>query len=98
MTDRAIRFAAGLPSVWAAQKYLREVLIPKAQSDEIFLVIARKHQLWGIVEGFKDPNINIRRNIGGHLGPVLGGRIRRWLVNKGYLYCELPLNERGSPI
>ena len=86
MPDRAIRFAAGLPSVWAAQKYLREVLIPKAQSDEIFLVIARKHQLWGTVEGFESPNINIRRGSrGGHLGPVLGGRIQRWLTDKGYL-------------
>jgi hypothetical protein len=85
MPDRAIRFAAGLPSVWAAQKFLREELIPKARSDEIMLVIARKHQLWGVVDGFRDPNISITRNIGGHLGPVLGGRIRRWLELKGHL-------------
>jgi hypothetical protein len=86
MTDRLIRFAAGLPSVWAAQKYLREVLIPKAQSDEIFLVIARKHQLWGVVEGFNNSNVNIKRGSrGGHLGPLLGGEIRRWLKNKGHI-------------
>ena len=96
MTDRAIRFAAGLPSVWAAQKYLKEVLIPRAQSDEIFLVIARKHQLWGIVEGFTEQNIHIRRNIGGYLGPELGEKIRRWLVKKGYVDLKLPLNDRSN--
>ncbi len=79
MPDRAIRFASGLPSVWAAQKHLREVLIPKALDKEIFLVIARKHQLWGVIEGFDSSNIAFNRNRGGHLGPDLGDRIRRWL-------------------
>lgn len=79
MLDKSIRFAAGLPSVWAAQKHLREVLIPKAQSGEIFLVFARKHQLWGVVEGFECPTIAFSRNIGGYLGPVLGGAIQDWL-------------------
>jgi len=79
MPERAIRFASGLPSVWAAQKQLREVLIPKAQAGEIFLVMARKHQLWGVIEGFDSSNIAFSRNIGGHLGPKLGGSIRRWL-------------------
>lgn len=79
MNDKSVRFAAGLPSVWAAQKHLREVLIPKAQRKKIFLVIARKHQLWGVVDGFNSPNIAISRNIGGHLGPSLGKTIREWL-------------------
>jgi hypothetical protein len=79
MADRAIRFASGLPSVWAAQKHLREVLIPKARAQEIFLVIARKHQLWGAVDGFESPNIAFSRNIGGHLGQELGKQIRKWL-------------------
>jgi hypothetical protein len=79
MGDRAIRFAAGLPSVWAAQKHLREVLIPRALANEIFLVFARKHQLWGVIEGFDSPNIAFNRNRGGHLGPDLGKRIRLWL-------------------
>lgn len=81
MPDRAVRFAAGLPSVWAAQKHLREVLIPKAQAGELFLVMARKHQLWGVIEGFACNNIAFSRNIGGHLGPTLGGKIRAWLQN-----------------
>lgn len=82
MGDRAVRFAAGLPSVWAAQKHLREVLIPKALAGELFLVMARKHQLWGVIEGFDSPNIAFSRNIGGHLGPKLGSSIRRWLESK----------------
>lgn len=82
MPERAIRFAAGLPSVWAAQKHLREVLIPKALAGDIFLVMARKHQLWGVTEGFGSPNIAFSRNIGGHLGPVLGGAIRDWLESE----------------
>jgi hypothetical protein len=78
MPERAIRFAAGLPSVWAAQKHLREVLIPKALAGDIFLVMARKHQLWGVTDGFACDNIAFSRNMGGHLGPTLGGRIRAW--------------------
>lgn len=53
MPERAIRFAAGLPSVWAAQKHFREVLLPKAREGKIFLVIARKHMLWGVHEGIR---------------------------------------------
>lgn len=84
MPDRAIRFAAGLPSVWAAQMHLRQVLIPKALAGDIFLVMARKHQLWGVTEGFGSPNIAFSRNIGGHLGPVLGAKIRDWLQDAGH--------------
>lgn len=87
MSDRAIRFAAGLPSVWAAQRHLREVLIPLALEQSIFLVFARKHQLWGVIEGFESPNIAFSRNIGGHLGPVLGSKIREWLKDKSYIAC-----------
>ncbi|MEY4756320.1 MAG: hypothetical protein RJA34_1218 [Pseudomonadota bacterium] len=82
MPDRSIRFASGLPSVWAAQKHLREVLIPQAQAGEIFLVMARKHQLWGVIEGFASDNIAFSRNMGGHLGPTLGGKIREWLQSQ----------------
>lgn len=85
MLDKSIRFAAGLPSVWAAQKHLREVLIPKAKSEELFLVFARKHQLWGVTEGYESSTIAFSRNIGGHLGSVLGKKIRSWLEEKRYL-------------
>jgi hypothetical protein len=82
MDDADVRVAAGLPSVWAAQKHLREELIPQALSGEIFLVIARKHQLWGISEGFNCPTIAIIRNRGGYLGHI-GDDVRRWLGEKG---------------
>lgn len=80
MTDANVRLAAGLPSVWAAQKHLREVLIPQALEGRIFLVIARKHQLWGIANGFKCPTIAITRNIGGYLSEgAIGKAIGQWL-------------------
>lgn len=82
MEGPAVRFASGLPSVWAAQKHLREVLIPKAMNEQIFLVLARKHQLWGVIEGFKSDNIAFSRNRSGTLGQNLGGRIREWLGPK----------------
>lgn len=85
MDDRATKFAAGLPSVWAAQKYLREVLIEAAKQRKIYLVIARKHSLWGITEGFASDNIAIVRNRQGSIGQQLGLRIRRWLEAGGHL-------------
>jgi len=48
MSDVNWRVASGLPSVWMAQKHLREVLIPKALKGKIFLVIARAHRFWGV--------------------------------------------------
>jgi hypothetical protein len=50
------------------------------------LVFARKHQLWGVVEGFECPTIAFSRNIGGHLGPVLGAKIRGWLEDAGHMH------------
>lgn len=74
-----MRLAAGLPSAWLAQKYLREELIPKALRGEVFLVFARKHQLWGVIEGFHCPNIVFSRNRRGHIGTENGTLIRSWL-------------------
>ena len=51
------RVSAGLPSTWAAQRHLREVLIPKAKQGEIILVIPRAHQRWGVTIGFDSDNI-----------------------------------------
>ena len=79
MPDRAVRFAAGLPSVWAAQKHLREVLIPKARAGKIFLVVARKHMLWGVNDGIASGNIACVRNRYGSLEEDLGARIQKWL-------------------
>lgn len=79
MPDGAVRFAAGLPSIWAAQKHLREVLMPKAHEGKIFLVIARKHMLWGVHDGIVGGNIDCVRNRYGQLREELGSRIRNWL-------------------
>lgn len=75
------RLAAGLPSVWAAQKHLREVLIPKANAGEIYLVVIRKHELWGVSDGFKSPNIVVVRGLErpGTMPEDVGKRISNWL-------------------
>jgi hypothetical protein len=84
MEGAELRLAAGLPSIWAAQKHLREVLLPLAVKDEIFIVIGRKHQLWGVHEGFNSPNIVVTREnaISGRISNELGARIRQWLGAK----------------
>lgn len=75
------RLAAGLPSVWAAQKHLREVLIPEAEAGKIYLVVIRKHELWGISDGFKSPNIVVVRGLErpGTMPEEVGKRISIWL-------------------
>jgi hypothetical protein len=86
MDGPEIRLASGLPSVWAAQKHLREVLIPLAKTGNIFLVVIRKHQLWGITEGFNSPNIAIvrGRELGGFIPKELGKEIRQWLISTSH--------------
>jgi hypothetical protein len=81
MNDREIRLASGLPSVWAAQKHLREALIPQAMAGQIFLVVARKHQLWGVVEGNERETFRLIRNRAGYLAGV-GPAIGNWLREK----------------
>lgn len=87
MQGDELRLASGLPSVWQAQKFLREVLIPKARRDEIYLVITRKHQAWGIHEGFQCKNIVVsRRNpIAGKIPKEKAMEIREWLIKKGHI-------------
>jgi len=80
MPDRAVRFAAGLPSVWAAQKYLREELIPRAEAREIYLVIARKHMLWGVNDGIENENISCVRNRYGRLDQETTTKVRKWML------------------
>ena len=88
MGQRVIRVAAGLPSVWQAQQYLRDVLIPRAQTGNIYLVLMRKHQLWGITKGVELAG-NLRvvqgREINGVMSRTLGGEIRNWLIRKGHI-------------
>lgn len=78
------RRAAGLPSVWQAQKYLREVLIPRAQTGNIYLVFMRKHFLWGITEGLTSPTLKVvrGRELRGSLPTDVGQEIHEWLLKK----------------
>jgi hypothetical protein len=78
------RRAAGLPSVWQAQKYLREVLIPRAQTGNIYLVFMRKHFLWGITEGLTSPTLKVvrGRELQGSLPTDVGQEIHEWLLKK----------------
>lgn len=60
--DRVKTFANCLPSVWAAQDYLRNTLIPKALQGDILLVMCRSSQLWGLRTPFgSEKNIVINR-------------------------------------
>lgn len=88
MQAGAIRNAAGLPSVWQAQKYLREVLIPRAQTGNIFLILIRKLQLWGVTQGATESGklrVIPRRAINGVMPDELGIEIRNWLVEKNQI-------------
>jgi len=83
MSDINWRVASCLPSVWWAQKHLREVLIPMALDKEIFLVIARAHKYWGIsswdnIDLFKEGNIRIQTNRGGFIKEDVARDFIKW--------------------
>ena len=59
--DKVQGFAASLPSVWAAQEYLRRTLIPKAVRGEVLLVMCRSAQLWGLQTPHRANNIVINK-------------------------------------
>jgi len=88
MEGKEVRVASGLPSVWTAQKYLREVLMPRAQTGNIYLVVLRKLQLWGLTADAEEVG-NIRvvsgRELSGVMSQSLGEEIGLWLVRKGYV-------------
>ncbi|HEP0304263.1 hypothetical protein ABN228_20535 [Providencia rettgeri] len=53
------KIANCLPSAWQSQKYLRETLIPKAENDEILLIMCRAASLWGLRTSVGSKNILI---------------------------------------
>ena len=59
--DQVQSFATSLPSVWAAQEYLRRTLIPQALREEILLVMCRSSQLWGLQTPHGSANIVINK-------------------------------------
>ena len=87
MPDRVMGMATGLPSVWQAQKYLREVLIPRAQTGNIYLILIRKLRLWGVTPGVEADGIRVipGRAISGVMSNDLGREIHAWLVKKGHI-------------
>ena len=88
MENKEVRIAAGLPSVWQAQQYLRQTLIPRAQTGNIHLVLIRKLQLWGITEpenAIGNLQVVYGRERNGVMSRGLGEEIRKWLVRKGHL-------------
>lgn len=84
MDSKHQRIAAGLPSVWQAQKFLREVLLPRALTGNIYLLVLRKHQLWGITESEECRTFGVIRGseIRGGLPTERAQDIRRWLEGK----------------
>ena len=83
MSDINWRVALCLPSIWWAQKHLREELIPRALKGEIFLVIARAHQRWGMphwdnIESFKEGNLRIQTNRGGYIKEDIARDFKTW--------------------
>ena len=88
MSEAAERKAAGLPSVWQAQKFLREVLIPRAQTGNIHLVLIRRLQLWGITQGAEEHG-GFRVVSGRARSAVMsyghGREIQEWLIKKGHI-------------
>ncbi len=84
----AVRKSLGLPSVWQAQKYLREVLIPRAQTGNIQLILIRKLSLWGVTEALEQANglhVIRGRAINGVMPADVGRNIYCWLKKKGHL-------------
>ena len=72
--------ARHLPSAAVARGYLREVLVPRARKEEIFLVVVRSHVLWGAVDLEDSRTCRFSRHLAvdGKLG-ALGAEIRGWL-------------------
>jgi len=100
MTAQQVRLAAGLPSVWQAQKYLRDVLMPRALTGNIYLIMIRRHSLWGITppeDEYGKFKVIKGKAMDAVMGTELGAEIKSWLISKGYVDWELPLNKRGNP-
>ncbi|GGE93855.1 hypothetical protein [Pseudoalteromonas gelatinilytica] len=68
-----------LPSAWAAQRYLRENLIPKAQRWEILLIMCRSSHLWGLKSPHGSPNILINNARNGFTGSVKKAA-KKWIT------------------
>ena len=57
--DKAESISQCLPSVWAMQNHLRNVLIPRAKNGEILLIMCRSSHLWGLRSSHNSENIII---------------------------------------
>lgn len=57
--DKLNTVAHCLPSVWEAQIFLRNTLIPNAKEGKLLLVVSRSSHLWGIKTTYRSENILI---------------------------------------
>lgn len=78
--DKIEKIANCLPSVWAAQQYLRETLIPKAQRGEILLIMCRSSHLWGLRSSHNCQNIIINNTRSGFLSQVKA-QVSGWMAD-----------------
>ncbi len=74
--------ANSIPSVWAAQNYLRNVLIPKAKSDQILLIMCRSSQYWELRSSHGSENI-ILNNVRSGFTEKTKAKVNDWRENNG---------------
>lgn len=77
--SKAEKIANCLPSAWAAQRYLRETLIPKAQRGEILLMMCRSAHLWGLMSSRGSDNILINRVRSGFSAEIKS-QAQKWIA------------------
>lgn len=94
------RRAAGLASIWQAQKFFREVLLPRARTGNIYLLVVRKHQLWGVTEGDSCPTYGVIRGneMWGGIPQERAKHLHEWLTKKRYVVDKTSQSLRESEV
>jgi hypothetical protein len=82
--DKVQFIANSIPSVWAAQSYLRDVLIPKAKNGKILLIMCRSSQYWGLRSSHGSENI-ILNNVRSGFTEKTKAKVNDWRKKKGLL-------------
>ncbi|CAG17999.1 hypothetical protein [Photobacterium profundum] len=80
--DKVEKVANCLPSVWVAQNYLRSVLIPKAKSGDILLIMCRSGHLWGLKSAHGCDNILIN-NVRSGFSQDVKNKVKEWCHRQG---------------
>jgi hypothetical protein len=82
--DKVQFIANSIPSVWAAQSYLRDVLIPKAKNGKILLIMCRSSQYWGLRSSHGSENI-ILNNVRSGFTEETKAKVNDWRKKNGLL-------------